>query len=153
MRALSGRRRRSSGGNAMIEFALGFSLIFPLFTGSFQFGYAFLVYDNIETAVRAGARYAATRTYDSATPTPSSAYLTAVRNMVVYGNPAGGTRRVAPGLDPANVRVTMTFAKNIPSVVSVDIINYSLDAVVATMNVNGKPKVSFPYLGRWEPVT
>ena len=46
----------------MVEFALGSSLLVAAFTGTFQFGYTFYVYNNIETAVNNGAKYAALRT-------------------------------------------------------------------------------------------
>ena len=63
--AISPERRRKSGGNALIEFALAFGFLFPVLTGTFQFGYAFFVYNELQTAVREGARYAAFKTYDS----------------------------------------------------------------------------------------
>ncbi len=64
--------RRAERGNAMIEFALSFGLLFAVFSGVFQFGYALYVYNSLESAVRAGARYASQRTYDSATAPPTS---------------------------------------------------------------------------------
>jgi len=79
----------SRKGTAMLEFALGTLILVPVFAGTFQFGYTFFVYNNLDTAVRGGARYASLRSYDSATSTPSSAFSTAVKNMVVYGNSAG----------------------------------------------------------------
>ena len=139
-------RRR---GNAMLEFGIAFAVLFPLFAGSFQFGYSFYLYNELETQVRGGARYAAKRVYDSATSTPTTAYRTAVANMVVYGDPAGGTSPVVPGLTPSNVSVVVTFANNIPAEVTVSIVNYNLNAVVKAIQMNGKPKVSFPYSGRW----
>ena len=45
-------------GNAMLEFALATGILLPAFVGTFQFGYTFYVYNNLDTAVRGGARYA-----------------------------------------------------------------------------------------------
>ncbi len=145
------RRGVTKRGSAMVEFALAFTLLFPVLTGAFQFGYAFYVYNEMQTAVRAGARYGSWRTYNSATATPSSDYLAAVRNVVVYGNPAGGTQPVAPGLTVANVTVTMTFDSGVPSRVTVGVDNYSTNAVFRMLRFRAKPKVTVPYTGTFDP--
>jgi Flp pilus assembly protein TadG len=144
-------RCRSLRGSAAIEFALSFAFLFSVFTGVFQFGYAFYQYNALESAVRGGARHASLRTYDSSTETPSAAYLAAVRNMVVYGDPNGGVQPVARGLTPARVTVTMTFERSVPRRVAVAITNYTIDAVFTSMSLNGKPKATFLYVGRWAP--
>src|SRR5262245_577491 len=72
-------RRKGQNGNAIIEFALAVSFIFPMVTGLFQFGYAFFVYNQLQSAVREGARYAAYKTYDSGSSTPSTAFSDAVK--------------------------------------------------------------------------
>jgi Flp pilus assembly protein TadG len=143
--------RRGERGNAMVEFALSFGLLFSVFGGVFQFGYAFYVYNTLESAIRSGARYASLRTYDSATATPSAAFLTAVQNMVVYGNPAGGGQSVALGLTPANVTLTVTMANKVPAAVAVGITNYTINGVVRSFTLKSKPKAAFPYMGRWAP--
>ena len=143
--------RHAERGNAMIEFALSFGLLFAVFSGVFQFGYALYVYNALESAVRAGVRYASLRTYDSATATPSSAYLTGVRNVVVYGNPAGGGQSVARGLTPAHVTLTVTFDHNVPALVAVGITNYTISAVVRSFTLTNKPNAAFPYMGRFAP--
>jgi Flp pilus assembly protein TadG len=122
-----------------------------VFGGVFQFGYAFYVYNSLESAVRSGVRYASLRTYDSATTTPSSAYLTAVQNMVVYGDPAGAGQSVARGLTPANVTLTVTMANNVPAQVAVGITNYTINGVVRSFTLTNKPKATFPYMGRFAP--
>ncbi|HXG33231.1 MAG TPA: TadE family protein [Bryobacteraceae bacterium] len=141
-------RRR---GNAIIEFALSFGLLFSVFAGVFQFGYAFVVYNNLQTAVRAGARYASLRVYDSSTSTPSAAYLAAVRNVVIYGDPSGSGPRRVPGLTPEQVQVTIIMDRNVPRDVSVAIVGYTLDAAVRSFTLNGKPKATMPYMGRFAP--
>jgi len=144
-------RRHAQRGDAIIEFALSFAFLFSIFTGVFQFGYAFYQYNYLENAVRGGARYASLRAYDSATSTPSAAYLTAVRNMVLYGDPSGGAQPVTPGLTADKVTVTMTFERNVPRGVTVAISNYQIDAVFTRLTLSNKPKVSFPFLGRYAP--
>jgi len=138
----------------MVEFAIGSGVLVAAFTGSFQFGYTFYRYNNLVAAVNAGARYASVAPFDSDTSnscSASTAFTTAVKNMVVFGNPAGGTTPVMPGLAVGNVTLTPTCTNNIPSKVTVNIDNYSIDAVFATMVCNGKPRVSFPYQGIYSP--
>lgn len=142
---------RAERGSATIEFALSFALLFAVFTGVFQFGYAFYQYNYLESAVRAGARYASLRVYDSSTATPSAAYLTAVRNMVLYGSPSGGVQPVTRGLTADKVSVTVTMERNVPRRVSVAVVNYQIDAVFTKLSLNGKPKAVFRYLGRYAP--
>jgi Flp pilus assembly protein TadG len=149
---LSLHPRRRQRGNAMLEFGLAMGVLFPIFAGTFQYGYIYYVYDSLESSIRAAGRYASTRTYNSVSATPSAAYVTAVRNMAVYGNPAGGTSSVAPGLTPAHISVTATFWRGTPSTVTVQVNNYQISGVFGNVNVNGKPRIKFPLLGRWDPV-
>ena len=146
---IAGRRGRR--GNALVEFALSFGLLFAVFAGVFQFGYVYYVYNTLESAVRGGARYASLRVYDSATSTPSSAYLTAVRNMVVYGNPSASGQALAPGLTPEKVSVTVAMEKKVPARITVAITNYTVSAVVRSFTLADKPRVTFPFTGRFAP--
>lgn len=140
-------------GSATIEFALSFAFLFSIFTGVFQFGYSYFAYNTLESAVRAAGRYASLHTYDSPTDTPSDAYLADVRNVAVYGNPAGAGQPVAPGLTPANVNVVMVMDRNVPYRVRVSITNYRIDAVFTSLTLNGKPSAAFQFLGRYAPST
>lgn len=145
-------KRANQRGNTLLEFALGFSLLVPLFAGLFQFGYTFWVYNQLQAAVHAGSRYAANLAYDSPDATPSAAYAGAVRNTVVYGSPQGGTTPLVPGLTPAHVRVEMIFVRNAPATVVVDIDGLTISSVFRNYTMAGKPRAAFPYLGRWAPV-
>ncbi len=140
-------------GNAMIEFALSFAILVPVFLGTYEFGYAFYIYNEMQTAVRGGARYASLRTYDSATSTPSEAFVVAVQNMVVYGDPSGGAQPVVPGLAPENVTVTVSFESGIPRRVTVGINDFQANAVVDMLEFSTKPRVTVPYTGRFDPLS
>jgi hypothetical protein len=74
------------------------SLTFPiaLFLGVWQYGYSFYVYAELEQAVRDGARYAAARTYDSATSTPTDTFLAAFRTSWYYDPEPARPHRRAP---------------------------------------------------------
>jgi Flp pilus assembly protein TadG len=138
-------------GTAVVEFSLCLPLLLGMALGFLQFGYAYYVYGELEHAIRAAGRYAAQRNYGSLTTTPDSAYLTAVRNVAVYANPAGGTQPVAPGLSTANVSVTVTFSNGVPSVVNVAINGYSLPRIIGSISLTNKPVVQFPYVGIFAP--
>lgn len=136
----------------MIEFALATGILVPAFAGTFQFGYTFQVYNNLNSAVRGGARYASMQSYNSGTSTPSTAFSTAVQNVVVYGNSAGTGNPVAPGLTTANVQVLAVMKGAIPSSITVQITGYTVDAVFRSFTFNGKPSTTFAYTGTAAPI-
>jgi Flp pilus assembly protein TadG len=139
-------------GNAILEFALGAGILVAAFTGTFQFGYTFLQYNNLENAVVRGARYASLTPYDSATSTASAAFQTAVKNMVIYGSPTAGTSTVLPGLTTSHVNLTVTFTDGVPSGVTVSISGYTIQSIFANTTLTQKPQVSYVYQGIWSPV-
>jgi Flp pilus assembly protein TadG len=152
-------RLGSRRGNAMIEFALASFVLIPLFVGTFQFGYTFYVYNLLCTQMRAGARYASLKTFKGSDANYSD-FKTAVRNMVMFGNPTndGTAQLIEPGLTTAQIDVKVlgvnnadASATNIPSYVTVTTVNYQIDAVITKFNFSGKPIVRFPYLGRYAP--
>ena len=137
-------------GSAIVEFAIGVWVMLFIFVGTWEFGYAFYVYNNLLAAVDNGAKYAALKTYDSNSTTPSSAFLSAVQNIVVYGQPTAGTKPVAPGLTTDKVVLTPTFTNGVPTQMTVALSGYPLDAIVATFSLN-KPQVTYPYMGVYSP--
>lgn len=147
---LCSKYRTRQKGNAIIEFALAFVFLLPIFLGTFQFGLTFFYYNELVNSVRAAARFAGMRNYDSPNSTPSSAYVASVRNVAVYGNPAGGTVPVVPGLRPENIAVSVTFTNSVPSEVRVGVTNFSMNAIVKRITVS-KPYSVFPYLGVYMP--
>jgi len=142
--------RGRTSGSVLVEFTLSATFLIGVFLGVWQFGYGFFIYSELEQSVRAGARYASLRTYNSATSTPTSDFLTDVRNVVVYGDPAGGTTPVAPGLTTANVSVTVTFT-SVPTAINVAITGYKLPTYFGNQTLNGKPITSFPFVGTFGP--
>lgn len=148
---MKGKHNSRRSGTAVIELALSMPVLIGLFLGTLQFGYSFYVYNELEQAVRAGARYASMRSYGSTSSMPDTAYSTAVKNAVVYGNPSGGTQAVAPGLASANVAITMTMDHAVPSAVTVAITNYRLPQIVGSVLLTNKPATQFPYLGVYSP--
>src|SRR6476660_1173052 len=104
MKLFAKSRRR---GNALVEFALAATVLIPIFLGTFQFGYAFYVYNLMSTQVRSGARYASLRTYRCGNSSSMTAFQTAVRNVVRYGNPTGTGTVIEPGLQDGQISVSI----------------------------------------------
>ncbi len=143
--------KRCRAGNIMVEFALGSAFLVAAFVGTFQFGYTFYQYNTLATAVSDGARYASLRPYDSSNATPSNAFRSALQNMVVYGNPAGGSRPIAPGLTTSNVNLLVAFVNGVPRTVTVYISGYTINSIVAQTTLTNKPKVTYQYQGIYSP--
>jgi ABC-type sugar transport system permease subunit len=143
--------RRGERGSSLVEFALAFSMLFTIFAGAYEFGYAFFMYNQLDTAVRDGARYSSFRSYDSANCTPSTAFQAAVKNTVLYGDPNGGAKPVIPGLTAANIRLTATCSGGLPTAFTVSIANYRLHTMFLTATLN-KPAATFPYVGVYAPL-
>ena len=159
---LLSKRAASQAGSVMLEFVIGSGILVAAFAGTFQFGFTFLQYNNLQNAVNRGAHYAALIDYHSTTDTPSSDFQTAVQNMVLYGSPTAGTTPVVPGLSTSQVTVTAcgisticpgyASAPGIPQEVTVSISGYTINSVFKQVTLNGKPAVTFAYQGIWEPI-
>jgi Flp pilus assembly protein TadG len=145
------RALRCRRGNVMIEFAIGAGVLTSIFAGTFQFGYTFYQYNLLKNAVGDGARYASLCTYDSSTSTPSSAFQQAVQNVVVYGDPGGGSSPVAPNLTTDKVGLNVTFTNGVPTAMTVTITGYTIGAVFGTTTLTNKPSVTYAYQGIYSP--
>jgi Flp pilus assembly protein TadG len=135
----------------MLEFALASAVLIPVLTSIFQLGYSMYIYNRMEIAIRQAGRYAALRTYDSGTSTPSSGYVTGVRNMAAYANPNAGTSLLIPSLTPDLVSVTVSWLNGTPDTVTVSVTSFRIDAAIATITVTGKPSATYKYQGRFSP--
>ena len=138
-------KNKSERGNALLEFALGFSLLWALFAGIYQFGYSFYVYNTVLTSVANAAELGSKMTYDTANP---SAFTTALQNMVVYGNTTAGTRAIVPGLSTSNVTVAVNPQGSMPTDITITINNFTINALFANFTFNGKPRATTVYMGQ-----
>ncbi len=142
------RSHRGRSGNVLIEFGLAFPLLFVLLSGMYQFGYAFFIYNELQSAVRTGARFASTADFDAGNG--GSGFRSKVQNVVVYGTPTAGTTPLVRGLTPSKVNVTWTTdGAGIPQTVTVAINNFSFYAVFRTVTLPNKPRATFIYLGQY----
>jgi hypothetical protein len=130
--------RTSQAGSALVEFAGSLILLAVMFAGIFEIGYSFYTYGTLVTAVRAGARYAALQPRGTSMD-PSVAK--AVRNLVVYGDPAPGdaTKPLVPGLSTEHVELISG-----PDASTVSLRGFEVDALFMKVKLDGRPTVSFP---------
>ncbi len=90
------RSRRSERGSTLVEFSIAGSVFLLTFFAVLDFGRLLWTHNALADASRQGARHAVST---------SVANTTAIKNMVVYGNPDGGTSPVVSGLTLNNVQI------------------------------------------------
>jgi len=128
--------RHAERGNSLIEFAVSLALLAVMFAGIFEIGYSFYTYAALQNAVRAGARYAALQ------PAADPAEVAkAVRNMVVYGDPAPPDRAkpLVSGLSTVHVELI-----DVPGARTVALRDFQIDALFMKFRLDGRPTVTFP---------
>jgi hypothetical protein len=108
-------------------------------------GWNAYLYDALVTRVTDGARYASR--LDCAGTSGDSGYQTAVRNFVVYGNPAGGTASTVPRLTTANVNVELDRTSS-PGMVTVSLSGIDLGiGPMGSFTLSNRPSVTMSYAG------
>jgi Flp pilus assembly protein TadG len=145
------RHRGRRSGAAIVEFAVGSGILLAVFSGTFEVGYTLIQYNRLQIAVAQGARYASLVPYDSPTATPSTAFVSSVRNVVLYGTPSTGATPVVSGLTAANISLVVTFANGVPNSIEVLVGGYTINALFGSHTLTGKPRVTYPYQGIWAP--
>ncbi|HEU4796068.1 MAG TPA: TadE/TadG family type IV pilus assembly protein [Pyrinomonadaceae bacterium] len=91
--------KRDERGAALLEYAIGATVFIMAVFGVLEFGRALWAHNALTDAARRGARYAVLSQSDKDS---------AIRNVVVYGNPGGGTQPLLPGLSTTNVQISRT---------------------------------------------
>jgi Flp pilus assembly protein TadG len=113
--------RENERGATLVEFAIGVTVFVTAMFAVLEFGRVLWVHNALTDAARRGARYA---TMHSSTDSDS------VKNVVVYGDPAGGGQPLVNNLSTANVNVTYNnFGLN-DGTVSVSITDYQFQFVI-----------------------
>jgi Flp pilus assembly protein TadG len=136
--------RRIRGGNALLEFALAFSLVWACLAGLTEYGQAMHVYNVLAIAVDDAAVYAQKVDFDSSAQT----FVTKIKNVAVYGNDSGTGTALVNGLTASKISVTWTTdSGGVPQTITVAVQNFSTNALFATLNWNGKPSSTVRFLG------
>lgn len=113
--------KRKERGSTLVEFAIGATVFLTAMFAVIEFGRALWTHNALADAARRGARYAVNH---------STTDVNAVKNVVVYGNPAGGSQPVVDNLTPANVEVQYTDFSLGKGTVSVRVVNYKFQMVI-----------------------
>jgi len=128
-------KKSGQRGATLVEFAVGATVFLTAMFAVIEFGRALWTHNALADAARRGARYAIYQ--PASTPpgvrtsgTDGGPSITQIKNVAVYGNPAGGTQPLINGLTPANVSVTYQQFGLGEGTVSVSIQNYQFRFIV-----------------------
>ncbi len=113
--------KKNERGSTLVEFAIGATVFFTAMFAVIEFGRALWTHNALSDGARRGARYAVNH---------PSTDTTGVKNVVVYGNPAGGTLPIVDNLTPANVQVQYSNFGLGTGTVSVSIVGYKFQMVI-----------------------
>src|SRR3989440_8082375 len=121
------KMRRSERGSTLVEFAIGATVFLTILFAVLEFGRALWVHNALADAARRGARYAVVH------PATDSA---AVRNVVVYGDPAGGSNPLVDNLTTTNVNVSYSGFGLSGGTATVSITNYQFQFVIPIVSTS-----------------
>lgn len=108
-------------GATLVEYSIAVTVFLIAMFAVIEFGRAIWVHNALTDAARRGARYAVLRPQGD---------IAQVRNVVVFGDPAGGSQPTVPNLSTTNVEVTYSnFGLN-KGTVSVKVTNYQFQFVI-----------------------
>lgn len=107
--------KQDERGSALVEYAIGATVFIMAVFGVLEFGRALWAHNALTDAARRGARYAVLSQADADN---------AIRNVVVYGSPSGGTQPLLPGLSTTNVQISRTS-------------DFSVNSGTATVSITG----------------
>jgi Flp pilus assembly protein TadG len=147
------RLRRARRGGTMVEFALSWTAMWLLFSGVYQFGYAFYIYNALMTSVANAAELGSKLQYDAANP---SGFTTTLQNMVLYGDETApaSKKTIVPGLTASNVNVAINYAASssptlntFPTDITITITGYKINAVFTSFTLTGRPRATTAYMG------
>ena len=113
--------RRNERGSTLIEFAIGVTVFVTAMFAVLEFGRMLWVHNALADAARRGARYAVLH---------SAASGDEVKNVVVYGDPAGGSQPMLENLSTTNVNVVYNGFDLNQGTVSVSITGYQFQFVI-----------------------
>lgn len=122
-------------GSTLVEFAIGATVFLTVMFGVIEFGRALWTHNALADAARRAARYAVNQPASSpagvkTTGTNVGPSITAIRNVAVYGDPAGGSQPLVTDLTPANLNVQYTGFGVGQGTVSVTVTNYQFKFVM-----------------------
>lgn len=121
------KNRGRERGSTLVEFAIGATVFLTVMFAVIEFGRALWVHNALSDAARRGARYAVVH---------SAGDAAAVKNVVVYGNPAGGSSPLVNNLTTANVNVSYSGFGLSDGTATVSITNYKFQFVIPIVSTS-----------------
>jgi Flp pilus assembly protein TadG len=127
--------KSGQSGSTLVEFAIGATVFLTASFGVIEFGRALWTHNALADAARRAARYAVNQPASNPSGVKTTGLnvgpsVTAIRNVAVYGDPAGGSQPMVNDLTPANLNVQYTGFGVGQGTVAVTITNYQFQFVV-----------------------
>ncbi|MBM3755836.1 MAG: pilus assembly protein [Acidobacteria bacterium] len=148
MKQVTRQRQNTQRGNASVEFALSFALLWSVVSGVYQLGHSLYVYNQLSVAMSTAARFAGRDSIGSV----KDGYSNRIKNVAVYGNPEGTGEPMVKGLATSNIDVDIQEdGEGVPRNVTVGVNQFKVDGVFWSTNLVDKPYSTVRYSGRWQP--
>lgn len=148
MKEVTHQRKKAQRGNASVEFAMSFALLWSVVSGVYQLGHSLYVYNQLSVATANAARFAGRDGIGAAKET----FSTRIKNVAVYGNPEGTGEAMVKGLSTANIDVDIEEdTAGVPRNVTVSVNQFKVDGVFWSTNLVDKPYSTVRYAGRYQP--
>lgn len=127
--------KKDERGSTLVEFAIGATVFLTVMFAVLEFGRALWVHNALSDAARRAARYAVNQPASNppgvlTTGLNVGPSATAIRNVAVYGDPAGGTTPVVNDLTTANVNVAYSGFGLSGGTATVSVTNYQFQFVI-----------------------
>ncbi|HKP46912.1 MAG TPA: TadE family protein [Pyrinomonadaceae bacterium] len=116
-------------GSTLVEFAIAATVFLTILFAVLEFGRALWTHNALADAARRAARYAVNQPANATAGLKTTGHnvgpsLSAIRNVAVYGDPAGGSKALVTDLTPENLNVDYTDFGVGEGTVAVTITNY-----------------------------
>ena len=134
-------KKSEERGSTLVEFAIGATVFLTVMFGVIEFGRALWTHNALADAARRAARYAVNQPAATPAGTKTSGTnvgpsISAIRNVAVYGDPAGGSKPLVTDLTPENLNIQYTNFGVGSGTVAVTITNYQFKFVMPILGTS-----------------
>lgn len=125
----------AESGATLVEFAIAATVFLIAMFAVIEFGRALWTHNALADAARRAARYAVNQSASTPAGVTTTGLnvgpsVTAIRNVAIYGDPAGGSNPLVTNLTPANLNVQYKDFGVGEGTVAVTVTNYQFKFVV-----------------------
>ncbi|HLN98257.1 MAG TPA: TadE family protein [Pyrinomonadaceae bacterium] len=121
------KNKKRQRGATLVEFSIAATVFLTVMFGVIEFGRVLWTHNALTDAARRGARYAVVH---------QASEVADVKNVVVYGDPAGGTNPVVENLTTDNVQVSYSGFGLDHGTVQVTITSYQFQFVIPLVSTS-----------------